>query len=985
LNLYHCVTMYQVLEAIVHSERVHGGEKNVLLLADFSAGKYHDFRELESFFEEVRLFPYRSISNDPDTILEEIESAWQKTVPYGITEFENIYVASAFYYFSLYLIAKRIPFHMFEDGGGILSKPKVLYELIRDVTPVMADIAQTYGLLDGRNEYVSDVICNFSAQSFIADNPKWRNFDPAAEITRLSPETVSRILRFFRLEPIFDIPENAAMVFTQQFANLYTTSLEDQIAIYQVCSDFFLPDQTLIFKPHPDDTLNYTPFFPEARTIRGRFPAELMPILLDRIPETSFTVSSSSVRNIGSIFRKNIICGYDFPNTFRSIDRYYFAAKLLSETGELKHCPIHTYGVDVGLLEAIAEHSLKTRLRFSHETALKKETAGRAIWLIDDCAFESDYFRTEKKELSFAYRRITVKGVEPPASPEPDSTESEVGSSVSESPVRQKSQIDGLSVTDFLNALGEKDLAVFLNSRNDFCFYDEKQKELFQRMIPVRVRTGKIREENVFFPDQDYTIYVYTEDAAIREEIMRFHAEIILYHTGLAEEIRAMNPDQRKSAVSESQREAEGKQQTETQTPETRISMEEYLDLAMDLNDMSMKAFLQKKINLFRRPGIREWMSRPALEPASASDEEIRQFLRTWEKVTGKRNTVAGEGFRIYTDGETETVGQIRADGADILEPFIRQHPAYQAIYPDSLNTLRIHTVRSSHGVRTFLTPMLSVGGDGAVTDVSNTTARYRVLLDEEGKIIRAFRQNPGEPWLPAERHHNTGYPFRHGRKLPGIPMCLECCRKAAFYVPEMRYIGWDVAVTENGPVIVEANNISGSVYAWQQAEECITGVGVRKEIEEMLAFGMEGVRYNEETVWVSEPLVEVGASLPDIRRLYLILLQTALHRHGVEFFDRAFIRPRPATRKNCSIRYLEEENAVLIKTERRCERIPQPDVEKPGLSPYGEDGEQPGISEEDFFIMDQTAIREAARIYRVLVQDVSIGPERYEEQEAAP
>jgi hypothetical protein len=955
--------MYQVLEAIVHSERACKGEYNVLLLADFSVKKYHDYRELGTFFDEVRLFPYRSISNNPETILEEVENAWQNTVPHEITEFENIYVASAFYYFSLYLIANRIPFHMFEDGGGILSKPKVLYEIIRDVTPVMADIAQTYGLLDGSSEYVLDVICNFSAQSFIADNPKWRNFDPVAEITQLSPETIRKILHFFRLEPIRDIAESAALVFTQQFANLYTTTLEDQIAIYQVCSDFFLSEQPLIFKPHPDDTVNYASFFPESRTIQGRFPAELMPILLDRVPETSFTVSSTSVRNIGSIFKKNIVCGYDFPNTFRTIDHYYFAVRLLSETEELKSCPVHTFGVDVSLLEAIAEHSLKTSLRFVHETSLKKETDGRQVWLIDDCDFVSDYFKTKKKDSSFAYRSVTVKGVEATGSRESDSAQGESAISASETPEQPKDRTDTGSVTGFLETIGEKDVVIFLNSRNDSRFYDEAQKELFLRMIPVSVTKRKTREK-VFFPDRDFIIYAYTGDAGIREKINLFHAKILLKNTGLEEEIQKTNPERKEKSVSEALRE------TVIHAGETRISMEEYLDLAMDLNDMSMKRFLMDKINLFIRPGLRELMHRPALEPASADDVEVRQFLRTWGKITGKRNSSAGEGFRIYTGDGTDTVRRIRNDGADILEPLIRQHQAYQAIYPDSLNTLRIHTVRSSQGVRTFLLPILSVGGDGAVTDISNSTTRYRVLLAEDGSIIQAFRQDPGEPWRPAERHHNTGYLFRRGRKLPGVPECLECCRKAAFYIPEMRYIGWDVTVTENGPVIVEANNISASFYAWQQAKERITGAGVRQDIEEMLAFGMENVCYNERTVWVSEPLVGIGASLPGPGRLYGILLQSALHRHGVEFHDREYIKRRPDERKNCSIRYLEDENAVLLKTELKTERIPQPDMEKSGLSPYGEDEEHPHISEEDFFTMDRIAMREAARIYRALAQD---------------
>ena len=450
--------------------------------------------------------------------------------------------------------------------------------------------------------------------------------------------------------------------------------------------------------------------------------------------------------------------------------------------------------------------------------------------------------------------------------------------------------------------------------------------------------------------------------------------------------------------------------------PNTRISMEEYLDLAMNLNDMSMKSFLMDKINLFSRPGLREYMRRPALEIASASDEEIRQFLQTFGKVTGKCNSSAGKGFRIYTDSactdntcsgsihsgstcsdntcsgsihsgsihsgsissdsEADMAARIRSDGVDILEPFLRQHPAYQAIYPDSLNTLRVHTVRTSREVRIFLPVMLSAGSDGAVTDVSGSTTRYRVLLSRDGSILLAARQDPGKACQITDRHHNTGYLFRQGRKLPGIRACLECCRKAAFYIPEMRYIGWDVAVTEDGPVIVEANNLSGLFYAYQQAQECISGDGVRSEVERMLSFGMEGVPYNQDLLFVSEPLAGVRTSLPGLRHLYLILLQSALHRHGVEYYDRAFIKTGPAARKSCTIRYLAEENAVLLQTGQRTVRIPQPDLEMSGLSPYGEDKEHPGLSEEDFFALDQIATREAARIYRALLAEVSADSE---------
>ena len=417
--------------------------------------------------------------------------------------------------------------------------------------------------------------------------------------------------------------------------------------------------------------------------------------------------------------------------------------KLLSELEVGNQRPVHTFGVDVNLLEALAEHSLEVSLPFVHETALKKETAGSQVWLIDDCTFQSDYFRTKEKELSFPYRRVKVKGVEPP---EPDAS----CVSAAESPKQPESQADALSVSAFLDACGEGDLVIFLDSRNAPCFYDEKNKERFQRMIPLRVRNRRLREENVFFPDRDQTICVYTGDAGIREKAMRFHAGIVLKNTGLAAEIQASEQTSGDAAACEQSPEEES-------APETHICMEEYLDLVMDLNDMSMKAFLRDKINMFLRPGLREFMRRPALVPTSSTDEQIRQFLRTWGKIVGKRNTSAGEGFQIYEDDVTDPVGQIRSDGADILEPYIRQHTAYQAIYPHSLNTIRIHTVRSGGDVRIFLPLMLSVGGGGAVTDVSAATTRYRVLLSEDGSILRAFRQDPGGSWQDADRHHDTG------------------------------------------------------------------------------------------------------------------------------------------------------------------------------------------------------------------------------------
>ncbi len=210
----------------------------------------------------------------------------------------------------------------------------------------------------------------------------------------------------------------------------------------------------------------------------------------------------------------------------------------------------------------------------------------------------------------------------------------------------------------FLETLGEEDLVVFLNSRNETRFAEEGNEELLKMMTPLLISKRKTREENVFFPDQDGILFAYTRDARLGERLRRFCAEITLENTGLVEEIRALDPQQTENILSQIRRLAHP--ESVSIPPETRMPREEYLDRVMDLNDMSMKPFLQEKINLFLRPGLREMMGRPALDTASAADDEICCFLQTWGKVVGKKNACVGAGFQVYTESETISIRAMR-------------------------------------------------------------------------------------------------------------------------------------------------------------------------------------------------------------------------------------------------------------------------------------------------------------------------------------
>jgi hypothetical protein len=45
------------------------------------------------------------------------------------------------------------------------------------------------------------------------------------------------------------------------------------------------------------------------------------------------------------------------------------------------------------------------------------------------------------------------------------------------------------------------------------------------------------------------------------------------------------------------------------------------------------------------------------------------------------------------------------------------------------------------------------------------------------------------------------------GFQVPFWPELIDMAKKAALHVPENRSIGWDIAVTENGPELIEGNH----------------------------------------------------------------------------------------------------------------------------------------------------------------------------------
>lgn len=59
------------------------------------------------------------------------------------------------------------------------------------------------------------------------------------------------------------------------------------------------------------------------------------------------------------------------------------------------------------------------------------------------------------------------------------------------------------------------------------------------------------------------------------------------------------------------------------------------------------------------------------------------------------------------------------------------------------------------------------------------------------------------------EKHPATGEKIK-GFKFPYWEEAIDMCKEACQEIPDMGYVGWDVAFTPDGPVFVEGNEFPG-------------------------------------------------------------------------------------------------------------------------------------------------------------------------------
>lgn len=197
----------------------------------------------------------------------------------------------------------------------------------------------------------------------------------------------------------------------------------------------------------------------------------------------------------------------------------------------------------------------------------------------------------------------------------------------------------------------------------------------------------------------------------------------------------------------------------------------------------------------------------------SAIGKEFEEFCARKKKIIIKPlRKDSGVGVEIFTHGESKI-----PDYPFIAEEIIKQSDALAKFHPLSVNTLRLNTIRCKDSIVIWQC-ILRYGRSGNVVDNAHFGGCFSVI-DDNGYAIAA-----GD----VKRHKYTKHPDTGvaltGFKVPEWEQACELVRHLATKVGGLRYIGWDLAHTDNGWIVVEANTSPGIL------SPMVTGVGIAKE-----------------------------------------------------------------------------------------------------------------------------------------------------------
>lgn len=235
-----------------------------------------------------------------------------------------------------------------------------------------------------------------------------------------------------------------------------------------------------------------------------------------------------------------------------------------------------------------------------------------------------------------------------------------------------------------------------------------------------------------------------------------------------------------------------------------RILTYRYWKKLVRLNAPAQVHYLKNKVDF--NTFFKDFIGRDWLDTSSMKEVDFMVFAKKHKRAIVKPiDDWEGNGIHIIDLCQKDMEALYKSLKANhlLIEEIVEQHP--QMVFNNSsVNTIRVYTVFDDKEKKAYIIKTTLRAGVGVSIVDNSHSGGCSYEVDINTGRIDSFG------WS----HNMTGMIFHPGsdicmlgREIPHWEEAKDLVRRAAEMLPSIKFIGWDVAVLKNHPILIEGNH----------------------------------------------------------------------------------------------------------------------------------------------------------------------------------
>lgn len=205
---------------------------------------------------------------------------------------------------------------------------------------------------------------------------------------------------------------------------------------------------------------------------------------------------------------------------------------------------------------------------------------------------------------------------------------------------------------------------------------------------------------------------------------------------------------------------------------------------------------------------FKDYIKRDWILLNGSNQEAFNNFLKNKKEIFAKPlNGTHGDNMQKIKINEWKDKNlyqYLMKQNLFLIEELVIQEKTMSSLNPSSINTIRVISIFKNN--KSKIIAAYSRIGCGKIVDNFNAGGMVAPIDIKTGKIIYPAVNKKN---LVFDIHPETNTPIQ-GFQIPEWELVKSLVLEAAKVVPQVGLVGWDVAISDHGPLLIEGNEFPG-------------------------------------------------------------------------------------------------------------------------------------------------------------------------------